>query len=79
MGKGHRGLGEKHHAKARDQQIEAFRIERVDGRIGQHEIERQILVRQILVRQVLVRQVLARELPRQRQHRRGDVDAEHMA
>ena len=57
-------IGEEHHAEPRGQQIETLRVERIDGGVGQHEIDRQIL-----------RRTRSRPL----QHRAGDIDAEHMA
>ena len=41
LAKEQRRLGEEHHAEARGQQIEACGIERIDGRVRQHEIDRQ--------------------------------------
>ena len=64
IGERQRRIGKEHHAEPRGQQIEASRVERIDGGVRQHEIDRQIL---------------RRDLPRPLQHRAGDVDAEHVA
>ena len=58
------GIAEEHDALTADGNVERRGLERIDGRIGKHEIERQ---------------ALRRDLPCARQHRHGDVDAEHKA
>ena len=50
IGKRERGLGEEHHAEARGQQVEACRLERVDGRVRQHEFDREARRRDLLAR-----------------------------
>ncbi|GCC48711.1 hypothetical protein chiPu_0032799, partial [Chiloscyllium punctatum] len=57
-------IGKEHHAEARGQQIKTLAGERIDGRVGKREFDRQSL---------------RRTLPRPRQHRPGDIDAEHVA
>ena len=64
IGEGERRLGEKHHAEAGGQKIEARGGKRINGRIRQHEFDRQ---------------ARRRDLPGAGQHRPGNVDAQHMA
>ena len=64
VGEGERGFGEEHHAEPRDQKIETRRVERIYRGVGEDEIDRQ---------------TRRRKLPRASQHRRRDVDAEHVS
>ena len=59
-----RGIGKEHHAEARDQEIKTVGLERIDGRIRQHEIDRQ---------------TRRRGLAGAGQHRPRNVDPHHMS